>query len=250
MPTISITFRGVCLHLARGHNEQLPVPYRVIMPVSSRPVVLPGPLGADLGTLAPMISVNPVNQGDELSGPLVLSITGGVVGAPALPNEKPAPHLQPLAPNLIPEADLAYGTFPPNGSIYVDIAVPGTMTLQDDYMTFQATVDDLAISLQTAAGGSVTLLPVQQDVANTVSVKNDPAFPDNGSPAGADEALLGFLGVSHSIPANVRLLSDVGPVMANRARTKAGCLGWLFSLIEQRFGVDPSQPGCSNSQWP
>lgn len=244
MATISITFRGVCLHLARSHNEQLPVPYRVIMPVSSRPVVLPGPSGVDLGSLVPMVKVN----GDELSGPLVLSITGGVVGAPALPNEESAPHLKPLAPNLIPEAELAFGTFPPNGSIYVDIAVPGTITLQHDSMTFQATVDDLAITRQTAAGGSVTALPVQRDATNSVSVENDPAFPDNGSPAGADETLLGFLGVSHSIPANVRLLSNSTAFV--RARTNAGCVGWLFSLIEQRFGVDPSQPGCSNSQWP
>jgi hypothetical protein len=171
-----------------------------------------------------------INGGIPQDGPMLISITGQNSGAPAAPAAANAPHLQPLAPSGFSiSSAIAYGSFPTGSGIYVDIGIPGTFTVTNNTVQFTAKkVKGLSITTQTSSGGSSTAIPLM--TSNTIAVTNPPANESSNTPE-ADETLLGFLGVSPSVPSG-----------ATPPAVSAGLLG--------DFGNGPTDPGCSNSQWP
>ncbi|HEY0139401.1 MAG TPA: hypothetical protein VGF48_00820 [Thermoanaerobaculia bacterium] len=224
--SITIVLTGICVHFAQSSNPELPVPYRIVLPASTS---LNRFGHVELGNLRPTVVINgaPVQ-----SGPLVIDITGQPSGAPLLPPEQNAPHLTKLAHGIVNfNTDLAYANLPTAG-IFINLSIPGDFSIDPTTKNLQFVASEVT-DLQVTVGGGI-LKPLL--ATNTIAIANE-AWDGSSLTPNADETLLGFLAVASSVPST----STPPPVPSTvPSRGRPITMEW----------VDPSQPGCSNSQWP
>lgn len=226
---LTINFYGICAHFGSYANPDLPVAYRVVAPQSdsSNDWVFEGKTYS-LGRLNPAVTIQP---GVPTQGPVLLTIPA----RPSGPGLNTAPlglaHLTDVIPNGTPMSpSLAYGRVPPGKSCFVDLHLPGTMTLEEPYKGTVATrfTYESAGPLRAIVATATSSMEVVWTYDTTILVSNSPS--DINLPAGLlpQQILLGLLAVNPNVPA-----------------------GAYFQTVEvPPAGGDPNQPGCSNSQWP
>lgn len=220
MTAISITFDGVYVHLQKSNdNAPLSAPYRVAAPDSPTPVSY---RSEDLGAITPSVTIS----GQTLTGPLVLTISGSSPGTTPLPPASSVPHLSDLALDFRPVTEITYADFPARSGIFLNLDnVPGSWPMAGGQKLLTFVSDDLeeiTVAIQTAPGEPPVQLPLTSTAITFTNIPTPAVTPNN------PETLLGFLALASSIP------PDAVPPAGTR----------------NEGGVDPSQPGCSNSQWP
>lgn len=222
--TITITFDGVYVHMQRGANPPLPASYRVAAPISTADVRYEN---QDLGSFTPTVTLG----GQTLSGPLVLTISSSSPQPTPLPPDSAVPHLSSLVDGFSPDPAIAYAAFPPDAGIFLNLAnIPGSWPMDSGQtvLTFVSEeLDDLAITMQTAPGGPQLPLSLTGTTIAFSNLPNPAVTPNN------PETLLGFLALASSIPPGAVPPPDAPP-----------------PAIGMDLWIDPSLPGCSNSQWP
>lgn len=219
MAQLTVTFEGICVHLAQSTTPALPANYRVILPQVS---IAPVWQTISLGTLTPMLSVTPGNLPDFPSGNLTITSSQPVGSIPTVPSA--IPNLIAMAPaGFTIDPAIALAAVPASG-FYIDINTPGTMTAD---VRENNQIITIASTLTVEAEGFTLTLTTPTSVA-AISFSADLTFSATNGPqatlAGSAQVLLGFLAVSPSVPPNA-----------------------ILPLIHPgEFG----NPGCSNSQWP
>lgn len=235
MPRLTVTFNGICVHLAKSSTDALPVPYRVVIPQSGTQIRN----GVAIGRLAPTVKFTPalpatpgglVPDGDAFAldaVTLAITSTNPQVPVPVIPSDLPSIKAMAVdVPDFTIDPAVALATTPPRGG-YFDIATSGTVNIvsPDPPLVTRLTVDvpasgafTLAVAQANALASFTFFEDLSIDLRNVPKDSNDPSL----------ELLFSFLGVSTSIPADAR----------------------HEGFFVESWRSDPGNPGCSNSQWP